>query len=423
MARNKHRIRHYYGDKAGTYRAKPHPLTIIFVVALLAGLAYLGTVIYQPAYDFIMNVGKPADAGSSVPENTEPEPSSAAGEENPREKEPEQPVPEFAKLKAVYIPHETAVNPAGLDAFIAGLEGTAINAVMVDVKNAEGYLLFRSANAQAQKWNLVSPDAIDLAALAKKLEEKGLYLAVRMCAFRDPKAARAGRLDYAINYQDSDFLWLDAASEQGGMPWLNPYSLVTQDYLDSIAIEAVDAGAKLVLLENVQFPDNSGVYATFGRNAIAMSRSEILQSFMSNLSKLAGEKGARAVAVYTTLEVAQEQGKDVRYGGNPLNIAGGMVAVNVSPSQFGGDYSGGGLQIEKPLSDPDAAVATSLDYAKRSVGGDIKIIPVLQGGNDQPFNENRLYTAEQLAAQIKAAGDFGADEYILYNANGQYLLK
>lgn len=421
MARNKHRVKHYYGDKAGIYRAKPRPVTIIFVALLLVGLAYLGTVIYQPVYDFIMNVGKPPVSSSSETEKDSPEPSSQAVEKEP-EPEPEPPRPEFAKLKAVYIPPDLAADPARLDEFIVSIKETALNAVMVDIKNAEGYLLFKSTNAQAQKWGLIAPDAIDLKALAQKLEENGLYFAVKMSAFRDPKAASAGRMDYAINYQDSDFLWLDESQSKGGKPWLNPYSMATQDYLEAIALEAVDAGAKLVVLENVRFPDNSGVYATFGRNAVAMSRSEILQSFMSNLGRLTEEKGAKAVAGYTMLESTQEQGRDDRYGGSPLKIANGAIALNVSPSQFGGDYYAGGLQIAKPLSDPVGAIVACLGYAKSTAGEGVKIIPILQGGNDLPFNENTPYTAEQVAAQIKAAEMSGADEYILYNANARYLL-
>ena len=39
----------------GTYKARPHPLFVLFVVAALGGLVYLGTIIYQPVHNAIMN--------------------------------------------------------------------------------------------------------------------------------------------------------------------------------------------------------------------------------------------------------------------------------------------------------------------------------------------------------------------------------
>jgi hypothetical protein len=93
---------------------------------------------------------------------------------------------------------------------------------MVDIQNPSGDILFKTANEQAGRWNLVAENAIDLAALKTALESRGLALAVKMSVFRDPKAARAGRIEYAIAYQDSEFLWLDESPERGGQPWLNP---------------------------------------------------------------------------------------------------------------------------------------------------------------------------------------------------------
>lgn len=415
----RYRVKRYYGRNESSYRAKPRLITIILVVLVFAGLGYLGTVIYKPAYDFIMNIGKAPVESSSGPESASSEPVSSSEPE----KQPEPPKrPEYKKLKAVYIPHEVAADQNKLDEFLTGLSDTQINAVMIDIKNYEGEVLFKSKNEMAVKWGVVAAGAIDLKVFAAKLRDRGLSLVVKMSAFRDPKAASAGRLEYAISYQNSGFLWLDAAPEAGGRPWLNPYSGLTQEYLSSIALEAVGAGAEAVVLENVQFPDNSAVYASFGESAVAMSRSEILKTFVVDLTARAEEKNARVMVYFPVVEVTRQEGEDNRYGGSILKIPDEFLLLGAEPLQFGGAYNAGGLDIKDPLGDPADAVKAAVSYVKQGIPASTKIIPMLQGGNDADFNKTTVYTDVQVKAQIAAAAEAGLDEYVLYNDKGEYLL-
>lgn len=374
----KYRVKHYYGKNGMSFRAKPRVLTVVLVLLLFVGLGYIGTIIYRPVYDFVMNLGKePPPVAETLPE-PEPEPEAES------EPEPQPPAePEYKPLRAVYVPMATGGTTANLDAIISGLEGTDVNAVMIDIKNPAGDVLFKTKNEMANKWGVVSGNAVDLRELADKLESKGLMLAAKMSVFRDPRAASAGRLAYAINYQDSEFLWLDAAPEDGGRPWLNPYSIPTQEYINSLAEEAFDAGVKLLVLENVQFPDNSAVYATFGKDAVAMSRAEILETTVINLQKKAEEKGARVAVTFPVTAVTNTEGEGNRYGGSILKIAGEYLLLDVSPSQFASGFSQNGLDIGNAGQDPIGAVRTAIDYIRQGVSHETKIIPILSGGDGE----------------------------------------
>lgn len=359
-----------------SFRAKPRVLTVVFVLLLFVGLGYLGTVIYKPAYDFVMNLEKePPPISEPLPEpESEPLP------EPESESEPEQPaIPGFEPLRAVYPAIASSGGTLDIDAIIGEIEGTDINAVMIDIKNPAGELLFKTKNEIANKWGVVSGSAVDLRELAGKLEAKGLMLAAKMSVFRDPKAASAGRLAYAINYQNSEFLWLDDSPENGGRPWLNPYSIPTQDYISSLADEAFDAGVKLLVLENVQFPDNSAVYATFGKDVPTMSRAEILQTTVSNLQNRAEEKGARVAVTFPVTAATQTVGEENRYGGSILKIVGGYLLLDVSPSQFGNSFSQNGLVIEDAGQDPMGAIKSATDYIRQGISPEAKIIPMLNG--------------------------------------------
>lgn len=371
MAKN-YRVKRYYGKNGTTFRAKPRVLTVVILLLLFAGLVYAGTIIYKPVYDFVMDLGKePPPKTESLPE---PEP------EAQPEPEPEPPPPsepEYEKLRTLYIPPTTGA--MSVDSIIEAISGTDINAVMIDIKNPAGEILFKTKNEMANEWGLVTQNAVDLRELATGLESKGIALVAKMSMFRDAKAASAGRRAYAINYQNSDYLWLDNSPENGGKPWLNPYSPLAQEYLSSLVDEALDAGVKMLVLENFQFPDNSAVYASFGADAESISRAEILKTTVSDYQKKAEGKGARVAVTFPVTAVTRTEGENNRYGGSILAVVDKYLLLDASPSQFGTGFSQNGLEIGNAKENPADAIKTAISYVKQGVASETEIIPMLEG--------------------------------------------
>ena len=418
MARQ-YKIKRYH-KSGGTYRAKPHPVTVVLTVIGIILLIFVGISIYEPVYNFIMgNFSSTPPAVEPIPE---PEPASSQAEV--AEPEPE-PIPAASEVRAVFLPVATAKDPAALEAFLTSLEGTEINTVMVDIKDAAGNILYNTANAQAMEWGAVLAAPLDLAGLSASLEAKGLSLAVRMHTFQDPLAARANR-DNAIQYRDSEWLWYDAAESAGGKPWLNPYSDGAREYITSLVLEVADMGAKLVVMDSVQFPVGSEANATFGAQSAGFARADILRSFMDNLNSALQEKQARAAAYVTATAMTQEYENQTRYGGSPLAAAGGYVVPGVLPYQFGTDFSYGNVTIAQPVAEPGKAVegALSLFLDEHPLAGENPTyIPLLQGGNEGETNAASPYTKAQIDAQIDAVKARDISEYILFATDGSYLLQ
>jgi len=421
LARKKYKVKRYYGKNVGFYRAKPHPLVVILVIAVLAGLGFLGTVIYEPVYDFIMNIGRQDISAVSEPvEPEEPEDNTVL------EPEDEPAASLHENMKAVYIPHEIVSGQGSLDEFLSGLDGTEINAVMIDVKNDDGEILYTSKNEAAAEFQAVAPTAVDLQALSSRLGRDGYLLVARMSVFRDPLAAGRGHRAYAIGYRGApSALWLDNAADAGGRPWLNPYSMHAQDYIDFLADEITSQGVGMLVLENLRFPDNSATYAVFNEEETdpSQSRAEILRDTLARITEICRRNDARIAVFYTALEPVLSEGEQNRYGGPVLQVATGTLLLDVRPALFGADYPQSGLEITDPLQNPAEAVAAALTYVKSGALPDTQIIPYLQGGNAERFNAEHLYGKEQVDAQIKAAGDLGFDEYFLFSADGEYFLK
>lgn len=424
MAKN-YKIKHYHTKRdSGTYKARPHPLSIILTALLLGGLVFLGISIYEPVYKFIMEYTPNLRQTQSESEAPVSQPESSADESEP---EPEVRTGQTVfPLRAVYLPHAIAADNTRLDAFLDGLSGGEVNAVMVDIKDKQGSVLFHTQNPQAVKWEAVAQNALDLSGISAKLAEKNLQLIVRANAFNDSLAAKAGR-ENAIYYQNSEWLWLDEAAEKGGKPWLNPYAAGSQEYISSLALEAVEAGAVLVVLEGVQFPPGSGTNATFGAEAAGVSRQQVLRGFLEELSANLAEKNARLSAYVSTTILTQQAEMELYYGGNPVVGFNSDIALGALPYQFGTGFSAAGLEITQPIQNPGAAVKAAVEFAqlqqKLSSASPTAagLIPLIQGGNESTVNAAAPYTRTEVDEQIAAVKELGLEEYILFCTDGKYL--
>lgn len=402
---------------ARTIKARPHPLFVILIALLVVGLGYLGFISYQPIYNAVMNRGKdkpePPPVEVSQPEGDPEAPDVIT------QPEPEPPPQTVTGLKGVYLPNSLVMNPAQLNAFLDGLADTSINAVMVDIKDKSGKVLFSTKHPEAREWDAIASGAFDLSSLNQLLSDRGLSLIVRMSAFRDETAAR-GNTDYAVCYRAPGTTWLDNFPEMGGKPWLNPYSQGARDYLTQLALEAVDCGAALVVLEDYHFPPNSLTGDAYFGDTGGASRNQALADFARQLEEAVSAKGARSAIYITTVALAAEPNLTT-YGGDAADIPADTVMLGALPYQFFDGYSTDLLTISKPLSDPGATVKQAVTFAQGQLG-ERQIIPLIQGGNE-PHLEI-VYNAGQIAGQIKALEGLGIEEYLLYcTSPDAYLLE
>ena len=396
----------------GPVKSRPHPLFVTLMVLAVLGLGYLGFVSYDPIYNAVMNRDKP-HSQPSLP----PDPVQTSAPQQPEEAPAPTPEPaSAAKLQAVYLPPALIKNPSDLNAFLEGLKTTSLNAVMVDLKDKRGQVLFASQNTQALEWQAVAAGAPDLSAFAHRLEEQGLFLIVRISSFQDETAAR-GNKTLAVNYRAPGTLWLDNFQNQGGKPWLNPYSADARQYLLDLALEAADSGAALVVLDDVCFPPNSLTGDAYFGETEGLSRGEILAGFAQQAEEALSKKGVRS-AIYLTGATLAGDPNPTLYGGPAAEIA-DRVLLGALPYQFTDGYATKKLTLRRPLEDPADTVKEVVVMARQELGGR-EIIPLIQGGGEP---SGIAYTPEEIARQIKTLEGLGLEEYVLYCSDyAAYLL-
>lgn len=148
---------------------------------------------------------------------------------------------------------------------------------------------------------------------------------------------------------NTEILWLDNAADQGGMPWLNPYSDLARAYIIDIATESVSLGVGRILLDNVSFPTGYGQeYASYGPTAEGVTRSDALSVFLDQIDQQVQAKGGD-VSVYIS-GLAALGANNTYYGSNPLAIANDNVTIGVMPAQFGDGFTLESFSLEAPCS-------------------------------------------------------------------------
>ena len=395
--------------RKGTYKARTHPLFVFLTVAIVGGLVYLGVIIYPPIHTAIMSWGENRPARQAEPEAILPQ-------ETQGEEEPQSFRGPAGALRAVYLPPALIADPAALDAFLETLPGAGLNAVMVDIKDSEGNLLYTTQNANAIAWEAVSPDAFDLAQLGERLSARGIHLVTRMSAFRDERAAR-GNLEYAVTFRGPGTTWLDNFPTAGGRPWLNPHSAGARQYITDLAVEAARMGAVLVVVDDFSFPPNSLTEDAYFGDTGGLSRAERLREFAAALSGAVEGEGAR-LAVY--LPGGAFAGPNNTLFGGPAGevFAQGHLVLGALPYQFPEGVWSDGLTIPNPLESLENTVAQIVMAARAQ--SQAELIVLLQGGS---LPGGAAYTGEQIAAQADRLSALGIEEFIFYApVAGQYQL-
>lgn len=406
------RYRHIYKRR----RFSPVKLTVILLVTIV--VIFLGVSLYPPIHDFL--------SGRLLEElkSTFPDISSSKATTPPDEPLPEtapssvEPAPQqqapaaSAALRAVYIPQQTLLE-GGAAEFVGSTGLADINAVVIDLKDETGRILYQTSVQLAAEAAAQHENAIGLAQTVQDLTQAGYTVIGRLCAFQDPVVPYAHKMA-AVKYMNSDWIWLDNAEEDGGKAWLNPYSPVAQSYIIDLAAEAAAAGVKTLLVDAVQFPQGQGLdLATYGEWSGGKGRDAVLSEFSQTLRQEAAQRGA---AVIYSISAPAALGADVeKYGGaNPAQLFGGTVGVQMMPASFGAAFEMGGVQIEAPAVHPYDTVSAVMGQLSAAAQG-VSILGIIQGYTDNSLDPsvNKAYSAQDVSEQIRALSEAGAQSYVV----------
>ncbi len=212
--------------------------------------------------------GDPVEAGS---EEAPPAPGAGEGGEG------EVGISRPEHVRGIYLNAWTAGSVRRREPLLDLARNTEINAFVIDIKDASGYVSHDSGVLLAREVGATGEIRIrDLSALLGRLAEEGVYPIARIVVTKDPLLA-AGRPDLAI--QDSaGGVWLD----QDSVSWLNFHDREVWDYHVELALEAAAAGFPEIQWDYVRFPDapeNLLARAVFP-GATGETRAQVVREFL-----------------------------------------------------------------------------------------------------------------------------------------------
>jgi hypothetical protein len=295
---------------------------------------------------------------------------------------------------------------------------TEVNALVIDVKDDRGYLLYpsrvplaREIGADAQNSEIMPMSHKRLRALLDTMRAHDIYPIARIVVVKDPMLADRKR-EWAIKRRSDGAPWLD----KNGKPWLDPHQKGVWDYAVDLALEAVDLGFSEVQFDYVRFPDEQRLIreATFPLAAGRLRADVIRQQLGDARKRLAPTGVPMTIDVFgLTTSDSTDMGIGQRWE------AFIDQADVVLPMTYPSHYAPGSYRIAKPNANPYAVIDAALEDAKRrsaGIAGAAKVVPWYQ---DFTLGPPR-YGAPQVRAQIKAGYDNGFPDWILWNPSSNY---
>jgi len=321
------------------------------------------------------------------------------------------------KVKALYLTGWTVGLPSRLNHFIALTKKTVINSYVVDIKDDDGHVGYKSSIPAVKKYNAWE-SKYNVDTVIKAFHKNNIHVIGRLVCFKDPILC-AKRPDLAIKNVNGG-LWRDSS----GRTWLNPYNEGTWTYLVNIAKEAVKKGFDEIQFDYVRF-GNEGNTKDMYFGTSKKKKYEIIDAFLAYAKK----EMPNVIISADVFAIICESPADTEGIGQYLEHVGKDINF-ISPMAYPSHYAIGqeinGVRFYRPDLKPYSVVYNTLVKAKKRIskvkGYTAKLRPYLQdftatwigSGNYQQYGPT------QVKQQIKAVKDAGVDEWIFWDPFNTY---
>jgi hypothetical protein len=320
-------------------------------------------------------------------------------------------------LRGLYVNRWAALGRKLTD-LIGVANRTEINALVIDVKDDRGFVLYRSNVPLAREIGADSADghwmsSSKLRAVLDTMIAHNIYPIARIVVAKDPLLAQK-RLDLAIKRKSDLKPWLD----KNGRPWLDPHQREVWQYAVDLALEAHDLGFSEVQFDYVRFPDEKRLISeTVYPLANGRTRAQVIRDQLGFVRSALKPKGMRVTADVFGLTATDTTDMGIGQRWEMFIDQVDVVLPMIYPSHFArGTYK---------LRNPNARPYETIDHALKdaiarsdSIPDAARVIPWYQ---DFTLGSPR-YGVTQIRAQMKAGYDNGFQSWILWNPSSNYTI-
>jgi hypothetical protein len=356
----------------------------------------------------------PEGTGTGVTDSATPRRDTVVAADSIRR--PKQPlVPTPNPVRGLYVNRWAAIGDR-MWQLIDVAKRTEVNALVIDVKDDRGFMLYHSQVPLAKEIGADTTRPMSyrrMRAVLDTMRAYGIYPIARIVVAKDPLLASAKR-EWSIKRKRDSLPWLD----KNGRPWLDPTHPEVWKYAGDLAAEAVNLGFSEVQFDYVRFPDEDRLI----REAVfplmnGRVRAEVIRDQLGYLRTI-----VRPLQVPMTIDVFGLSATDTTDMGigQKWELFVDQVDV-VLPMDYPSHFAPGTYGLGNPNAHPYATLEHALRDAKaRSAGipNAARIVPWYQ---DFTLGPPR-YGAAEVQAQMRAGHDQGIDGWMLWNPGSRYSL-
>lgn len=324
------------------------------------------------------------------------------------------------KTKGVYFPAYVLGDKKQFDLILNNISDSNINTIVVDIKDDAGQITAELDSDLIKSYKTTNVKIENIADTMKILKEKNIYVIARVASFRDSLLAKKNN-ELAIMTKFG-FLYKDDQKYS----WLNPYKKETWNYLLEIGKACKKAGFDEVQYDYFRFSTDKGMQSVVFDDKLTegKSKSDILIECCQYLyENLIPEEIFVSIDVFGSIISSYRDQESV--GQNYVDLL--KYCDYICPMLYPSHYSSGYYGVQNPDLEPYTIVKSALNASKSAIANNYNstfhygsVRPWLQGFTADYIETYQKYTSKQYREQIKAVEDAGYDEWLFWNAAGNY---
>jgi len=308
-------------------------------------------------------------------------------------------------IKGLYLTAYSAGSPKILDNIINLINSTELNAVVIDVKDYSGKVLYDSNLELVNEFTLESNRLGDVKELIKKLHEHDIYVIARQTVFQDPILAEK-KIERALKSKNGG-LWRD----NKGLAWVDPNNKDVWDYDLEIAKEVIAFGFDEINFDYVRFPTDGPMSLLVYTNG-EKEKYDVMHDFFVFLNENLAESSAYISLDLFGFAMERHDGMGI---GQRLEDAVDEVDY-ICPMMYPSHYPVGHLGFANPADHPAEVIENGmkkgLPYFEDTKA---QVRPWIQD-----FNIGAVYDANKIRAQIDMVEKYTDAGWMLWNAANRY---
>ncbi|MBT3948522.1 hypothetical protein HOF40_00350, partial [Candidatus Parcubacteria bacterium] len=249
--------------------------------------------------------------------------------------------PQKREVKGIYLTAYSAGSAKKIDSIIDLIESTELNAIIIDIKDYSGFVLYDSNVELVDELGLDTGRIKDVAELIEKLHEHDIYVIARQTVFQDPILA-GRKTEFAIKSKAGG-LWRD----RNGLAWVDPTNKEVWNYNVEIAKEAIGFGFDEINFDYVRFPSDGNMSLIAYTNG-NKPKYEVMHDFYHHLNIELSDEPAYISLDLFGFVMERHDGMNI---GQRLEDSIDEVDY-ISPMMYPSHYPSGHLGLANPAANP-----------------------------------------------------------------------